>query len=208
MKAKEQFSLNLKLVQQFWSWFECNQGNFGDKFENVALIKQLDKWVSELGPFTWEIGPGSIKENLFVISPGGLMELLPLTKEIVSFSSNLKRWEIYYAKPPKEWNYIFNFLNSGGGKISIDASKWQYVLLRYDDGMFGIIIEAPNLTGLGEEEKVSIVEVFLESVIGEEVMMLAICEIEIVDHLADEYVSKASDAINLAKHLNQFFAKN
>jgi len=208
MKAKEQFSLNLKLVQQFWSWFECNQGNFGDKFENVALIKQLDKWVSELGPFTWEIGPGSIKENLFVISPGGLMELLPLTKEIVSFSSNLKRWEIYYAKPPKEWTYIFNFLNSGGEKISIDGSKWQYVLLRYDDGMFGIIIEAPNLTGLGEEERMSVVEIFLESIIGEEVMMLAICEIEIVDHLADEYVLKGSGTINLAKHLNQFFAKN
>jgi len=130
-------------IREFWSWFFNNCDNFGKNFSNDELLKDLDKKVLLLGngELDWEIGPGKIKENALVISPNGDLELLPFTKEIIANAKECENWEYYYATPPKDWELIFYFETKVKTNIRVDASKWQYILLKYEDNSFDIITQ-------------------------------------------------------------------
>jgi len=192
----------MNYIKEFWNWFSENCQKFDNDFENTDLLYELDKRINELGEFSWEIGPGITSPNSLVISPGGNIDLLPCTKEIIGQSQPCLGWEYYYAKPPKEWDLLFDFETRDGLKVHVDASLWEYVLLRYEDGMFEIIIEVTNIGELNENDKLAIVEILLDGVIGEELRMTRICLIDVVEEFENEYGNKASNIKYLLKHIN------
>lgn len=63
-------------VREFWEWFSKNCRNFGADFDNAELIEELDNWIRQLGDYSWELGPGKLKEYALVISPNGDADLL------------------------------------------------------------------------------------------------------------------------------------
>jgi hypothetical protein len=190
-------------VRQFWEWFSENCQNFGADFDNVELLERLDNWVAQLGDFSWEVGPGKAKDNAFVISPNGDEDLLQDTKLIISNAKVCEGWEYYYAKPPKEkeWNLTFSLETSEGEEVEVDASQWEYTLLEYEDGMFEIIVKASDLRQLDETNKQVAAEILLDGVLGEEVRMQTICEIDVVDEFEEPYRAKAGNIKNLPDHL-------
>ena len=192
----------MNFIKEFWNWFSENCQKFDNDFENTDLLYELDKRITDLGVFSWEIGPGKTSPNALVISPNGDIDLLPYTKDIIGQAKTCLGWEYYYAKPPKEWDLIFDFETSNGVQVHVDASLWEYVLLRYEDGMFEIIIKATNIKELNENDKLAIAEMLLDGVIGEELRMTSICLIEIVEEFENEYDDKASNIENLSKHIN------
>jgi len=195
-------------IKKFWNWFVQNCQNFGDNFENNTLIDELDRWVKRLGNFSWEIGPGIKKENLFVISPNGNLQLLPETKNIIDNSRKCDGWEYYYAKPAKNWNPIFEYENSDGENVRIDASSWKYILLKYNDGMFTVIIQAPQLNQMQDDDKLMVAEILLDGILGEEIRMLKISNIEIVNDFDLQYKGKESEIVNLGDHINKMIRDN
>ncbi|WP_131537265.1 hypothetical protein [Pedobacter nototheniae] len=186
---------------KLWTWFTEIYNDFGENFENEVLLNKLDEKILSLGDFVWEVGPGIKKDNMLVISPGGDLDLLSQTKEIVSYAIPCDGWEFYYAKQPKQWEEKFIFQKDNNQTIEIDCSSWQYVLLKYQDGMFEIIIKAPNITNLNFDEQLSVSEILLDGVLGEELRMLSIADIDVVNDFEEEYKGKGSIIQVLKNHL-------
>lgn len=185
----------------FWDWFSKHYVDLGKNFNNEKVITELDDKLMDLGCFAWEIGPGTISENQLVISPAGDLNLLPITKEIVSYVKVIPGWEFHYAKPPKEWNFIFEFERDNGEVINIDASTWQYVLLRYEDGGFEVIIQIHDLDGLNEDGKLVASEILLDGILGEETRILYISYIDVVKSFNNLHMNKSNNIKYLGDHL-------
>jgi hypothetical protein len=190
-------------IEKFWNWFSQNCQDFGKDFGNTDLIRELDEGVVNLGNFSWEIGPGKKKENALVISPNGDVDLLPATKEIIAEAPECDNWEYYYAKPPKEWDFIFDFTDVNGQEVRIDASEWEYVLLQYEDGLFSIIIKDSLLSQLDQIDQLTAAEILLDGVLGEETRIEKIADIEVVKEFENSYSTKAGNVKNLLNHLEQ-----
>lgn len=194
--------ININKIRKFWIWFYENCQNFGTDYSNTELLDILDTKISELGNLTWEVGPGKTANDALVISPNGDLELLPYTKEIIANAKECTDWEYYYAKPPKQWGLIFDFETTDSNQIEINASIWEYVLLKYKDGMFEIIIKAVNIDALSADDKLTAAEILLDGILGEELRMTAICSINIVLQFEEVYKNKASNIKNLSNHIN------
>ncbi len=189
-------------ITAFWVWFSENCQSFGNHFENTALIKELDKRVSGLGNLTWEVRPGKKSAKALVISPNGNLELLPLTKQIVANATACAGWAFYYAKPPKTWELIFKIKTQDSMWVEIDASGWEYILLRYEDGMFEIVLKALAIYELNDGDKQVAAEILLDGVMGEELRMTTICSVDIVLEFEDAYQDKGCNIKYLLNHMN------
>lgn len=188
-------------INMFWDWFSKNCIDLGENFDNEKVLTELDDKLMDLGGFAWEIGPGTRCENQLVISPGGDLNLLPITKEIVSYAKIIPGWEFHYAKPPKEWDFLFDYEKDNGEVINIDASNWQYVLLRYEDGGFEVIIQTRDLDGLSEDDKLVASEILLDGILGEEIRMLHISCIDVVKNFDNQHIGKSSAIKYIDSHL-------
>lgn len=191
-----------KEIDRFWHWFSENCQSFGSKFENSVLLTELDTWISNLGDFSWEVGPGKIKENALVISPNGDFTMLEYTKKIVARAIPCNDWEYYYAKPPKKWDMKFDYETGNGQNINIDASSWEYVLLRYDDRKFDIKIKPDIFSQIGYEDKLVIAEILLDGILGEEKRMRLINFVDVVREFEAGDKRGINDINTLADHIS------
>lgn len=195
--------IKIDTIKEFWNWFAHNCNSLEENYENTELLDQLDQWIYKLGDFSWEIGPGINAANALTISPNGDKNLLQSTKTIITYAKKCSGWEFYYAVPPKNWNLIFDFETKDNYPVEINAQEWEYVLLKYEDDMFEIIIKATNLNELRDDDKIIAAEILLDGVIGEEQRIQDICAIEVVNDFDKEYRERKSNITNLIKHLNE-----
>lgn len=196
--------INDKKIQAFWQWFRSVASDFEKSLNDPVLLAKLDAQIAELGDFAWEIGPGQRTDYALTISPGGDRELLSRTQEIVGIAPAIAAWEFFAAKPPKQWDPVFSFENSDGREVHIDATKWRYVLLKYPDGMLEILIEAPNLQELREEDQLLAAEIVLDGFMGEQNRLELVDEIVVVPQIDVRFENSANPIANIANH----FAKN
>jgi hypothetical protein len=190
-----------KNVDEFWAWFYENSQNFGEKFDNRELLAELDSRITTLGPFSWEIGPGKFQENSLVISPNGDLEVLEYSKAVVEKAKQWPGWEFYYAKPPKKWELKFDYQVNEDRTVQIDASLWQYVLAEYEDGTFEIVIKLHPLLDLNDQDQLSVAEIVLDGILGEEMRMKLISFIEVVDEFEESYTRGINSITSLGEHL-------
>ena len=188
-------------INSFWDWFSVNCQAFEMNMENEVLLRELDKQVSNLGDFDWEIGPGISKEYSLVVSPNGDINLLPSTKMIISSAIGSSRWEFFYAKPPKQWDLFFYFETIIGRVIEIDAKDWKYILKEISNSLFDITVQAVGLEKEDATDKHAIVEIVLDGQLGEELRMTTIDNIEIVSHINDDMSKHATNIRNLLNHV-------
>ena len=163
-------------VSDFWDWFSKYAALLQPAKYDTAFLAHIDHTISSWG-FTWEVGPGLLKENSFTISPGGKKELLGETDKIVAKAPQLDNWEFYSWKQPKE-NWSMAKLD---GRMEIDASRWTYVLLKYPDDKTEILIKADNLKAVETNRKELAVDLVLTHLIGEKRKIEEIDFIDIVD---------------------------
>jgi hypothetical protein len=190
-------------ISEFWRWFESVCGDFGKRFENVSLLEELDQRVAALGPFTWEVGPApNSSDSLLVISPGGRTELLSETRKIIGLAPACSGWRFFSAKPSKEWERRFFMNDSEGKRVAVDASQWRYVLYGYPDGVFDIVIDAPDLAPLAEQDRITAAEIVLDGELGEEARLSLIGEIEVVVAPADASL-KTTPIAHVRDHLRK-----
>lgn len=187
------------LIKDFWKWFSTLADRLATDYENKSILDTLNKKVLELGDFSWELGAGVQKENAFTISPNGDPDLLKQTKLIISLAPEFSAWELYSSKQPKQWELLFE-IELESKSIIIDANKWKYVLFKFPDQTFDILIECLKLFELDEDNRIYAVEIALDGVIGEEERINRIGNIEVVSN-ADKYASRLTEFKDLKMHL-------
>ncbi|WP_296151671.1 hypothetical protein [uncultured Flavobacterium sp.] len=176
-------------IKKFWEWFSKNESMIApDKITN-ALVDKLNDMILSMGDYDWEIREGKNKENMLIISPGGDPDLLESTQEIIKLSPNLKKWEFEYYKPAKAWDYRFS-IDDGGLTRMIDASDWEYVLLKFPGSNYDIIIKADSLKVLPEKYHFSSLNIILESILGEKKRLELIENIDLVTEFPEEYINQ------------------
>jgi hypothetical protein len=193
-------------IEKFWDWFVEIEQTLQEDFEQEPLIKEISRKVRELGNFGWEIGPGIKKPYLFVISPNGNPELLEGTKEVISYAPKILslHWEFYPAKPPKVWqDFKFMIKNSEGSYLDINANNWEYVLLKFSDGTFDIILKAPQIANFKEREKFVAAEVLLIGLLGEEKFISKVVDIEVVKDFEEKYKGSSTPIKDFKAHFKE-----
>lgn len=191
--------------KKFWNWFTQNRRIFEGSAISEESIEIIDREISELGNFAWEIGPGQLKPLFLAISPGGDSTLLPDTRKIISYAPVLENWEFYYAKPIKNWeNYFEVYINEE--KVGIDISSWEYILFRVKRNIYDIQVKPMNLPSKVNAEKEEmlngLVEMVVQAIIGEELRLERINALEVVSKFGSDPEESASSILDIKKHLD------
>jgi hypothetical protein len=176
----------------FWNWFKVTIQSDGFQATNPEFFEALNGRIDGLDTrLSWEIGPGLKEDWLFALSPNLNKELWPLTIKIISQAPSIKGWEFYTCRQPKQWTWKFEYNLPDSATISIDASNWTFVLLRYPNGDHEIIICGSGIQNLHEDDKWQVAAIVLEGALGEEILLEAISSFELVESLEPRFAVKA-----------------
>ena len=195
---------DLKLARGFWEWFSKIADKLSENLENPAILSELDQRILALksGRLSWEVGPGTEQENLLVISPSGDEQLLEFTKRIVECAPVIQGWEFWPAKPPKKsWCGEFEFQIEAGEFVRVEAANWEYVLFKFKDKTFDILIKQIGLTPVEEYYALCAAEIALDGYLGERVRLETIKEVEVVVEFDEAIRGKVNCFPVLADHL-------
>lgn len=195
-------------IMAFWTWFQRIADELAESFESPRLLNELDAHVSQLGDVSWELGPGSHAENALAISPDGAADLLPLTRRIVSLAPQIPGWEFLPARPARVPHFTFSITSTSGQMIDVDAHKWRYVLYRFPDGSFDIVLEQVGLLPDSADDRYMAAVTFLDGLLGEASRLARIRDVEPVDALTVEQAQKANPVTVLRDHLDSLRPKN
>ena len=180
-------------ILEFWRWFSNIASSLSADLQNPLLLKELDSRLAHLNSkLSWEVGPGSSEPWQLIISPNLDPELRQTAMDIIAHAPVLEGWEFYAARRPKEWDYKFCIERAGSEEeqIELDASEWGFVLLKYPDGKHEVLLQANHLPELDVNERWQAAAIVLESILGEEVLMDAIDEFELLDHLEPRFAQR------------------
>jgi len=183
-------------ITDFWSWFTENCDKLHSDNYDRAVLRKLDDTICDWG-LTWEIGPGSFKENSLTISPNGDKSQLEKSIGIFDKAPQLRDWDFYYAKRAKENWQIARLVDIN---FDINASNWTYVILRYEDEKNELLLKAANLSKLDKETKELAADIILTNLLGEK---LKIEKIDFFDIVTDfESDAAVTNLKFLPAHIN------
>lgn len=179
-------------IDAFWLWFIRNSELVVPNCDYAQAVADLDRKVRNLDErLSWEIGPGKEKSWLLAISPNLDKGLLKEAQEIVAAAPELANWEFYSTRQPKEWDYRVELNSDDPNRlIKIDASDWEFVLLRYPDGFREVLLYSGSLPPLSEDERWQAAAIVLECLIGEESVITKIDDFELVSNLEPRFVER------------------
>jgi hypothetical protein len=164
-------------IHDFWSWFVKNSNKLESAIYDPLVLKKLDAMILSFG-LNWEIGPGVDKKNSLTVSPNGIVELIPVANLFIAKSPDEADWEFYSAKQPKQNWFLLELPNE---QISIDASSWEYVLLKYPDNKTEILIKGDTLKQFDKKTQELLVEIVLINLLGEKAYIEQVDYFDIVD---------------------------
>lgn len=189
-------------ILEFWSWFSHNEAFLVSNRINNELVNKLNEMILSIEDFDWEIREGVKKENMLIISPRGDKKLLEYSKQVIDLSPSLQKWEFQHYKPAKIWDYHFSIIEKEA-RIMIDASDWEYVLLKFPDGTYDIIVKALTLKAVPKEYHYSALNIALDSILGEKMRIELIGDTEMVEKFPVEYKKSATSIKFLKDQLYQ-----
>lgn len=175
-------SLNKDKIEAFWRNFTEISRFLEDDLEQDEVLSRLDKLVSELhGEVSWEVGPGEETDFSFVISPNGEAELLGFTRSVIALAPILPKWEFYYYRRKKKWNYVIELEEDNKFK-SYEVSNWGFIMFKGESGIEISIIPDESIE-LTEDQKWQTGMIILESILGEKVVIEHVDYFEVNDKI-------------------------
>jgi hypothetical protein len=180
-----------KILNEFWIWFADNAKSISS-MAHPELLETLDEKLRQIDPrLSWEIGPGRHEPWLLAISPNLDKSILNEARKVIAEAPEIPGWELYATRQPKQWDFKFEIDNDDSHEpICIDASEWQFVLLRYPDGLREVLLTGPNLPPLTDDQRWQAAAIVLEGVLGEECLLDNVDEFELVLNLEPRFAGK------------------
>lgn len=177
-------------IDAFWQWFEKMEPQYRKFFtEETAntelLIEAMNNRVLDFGQFKWEMREGKQGVLQFIISPNCDHELFEISKEIVQQQPRMDKWVFLPALPPQKTDFQFEMYDHAMRLISIDGTKWRFVLEEIDD-VVEVVFEISNLQNIEIDTQIEAAENLLKKIIGEEQFIDKIGGLEVTDQF-DEW---------------------
>ncbi|CAM3163146.1 hypothetical protein DRF59_11295 [Chryseobacterium flavum] len=186
-----------KEFNNFWNWIENNIEYLTPKKITAEYIDLLDAEIEKIGDFSWEIGfDNRVNKNFLTISPEGDAELLKLSRTIINEAPAIEGWIFYSSKPPKQWKLIFNLLINDE-KVQFNATEWKYILYKYPDNVYDVVIQVPKSYMPYDEYFHEIGDIAVTGELGEAFVIEYINEIDVVYEFDKEDIGKEKDFIHL-----------
>jgi hypothetical protein len=185
-------------IKSFWKWFVENEIRIREvldsdlQTEREALVNDMDNQILDFGLFTWEVGHGTEKSFFLTISPNGNRERLLLSRSIVKDAPDLSDWEFYYAKPAKDWDLQFSLFDNNVVEQQVNAGGWSFALFKQPDHQIKIIVEADNIPHLDFDTRLTAADLVVTSILGEELKIMSVGDIEIVNKFDSTYSSSSA----------------
>lgn len=190
-------------IDAFFSWFAANSAGLTNASQNPDLVATLEQRLDVLNSdFAWEIGPGNCAEWSFSLSPDGDEALSDAVRHAISRAPKIPRWEFHAFRQPRDAEPIVE-LESAKGTVEVDASAAEYVLLRARDGTFDMLVRLPAAAELQRQDQYALAVLLLDGLVGEEVRMSLIKNVEFVEEFESRYQGRTTKLKHLRRHLNQ-----
>lgn len=174
-------------IIEFWDWFQRNESMFREIIDPAHAMDTMNEHVLAFGLFAWEIGEGKNKPHYLTISPNGDKARLELSKKIIGAAPNLEKWEFHFCKQSKpSWDYIFEGYDRFFAKQIFNASEWEYVLGKNEDGAIEILVQANNLHVMDFDDELNAVDLVITNILGEELIINHLDAFETVDKFDEE----------------------
>ncbi len=103
--------------------------------------------------------------------------------------------------PPEGLHPRTFVLGDGPDRLEIDASGWRYVLLRFPDSYFDIVIQAPEIAALGPDQRDAVAAMLLDAELGERLPVEEVCGVQFVDEFPPELLGKDAPLDALRGHV-------
>lgn len=187
---------------EFWNWFRANETVLRKAYDegeveclDALISARVDALDSGLG---WEMGPYSLPDYAFVISPGK-RERIGICRAIVDVAPELPGWRFFSGKPAKD--LVSLTVEVDGGEVCAD--NWHYRLVSYGGGEFvdvEIFYEAADAPP-PQREGIAC-ELLVQSLLGELMSLERVGRIDFasVDHVRE--VERTTPLRFLRRHLD------
>ncbi len=173
--------LPAKQIEEFWKWFVSVADLLMAGTVKGELTKELDRRLRGLHPgLIWETGPGTSRRRQFTISPNLNPNVRSVAQEIVFAAPDLANWEFHPVRQVKEWNYQLLLDRRGARPVTIDASKWGFVLLLRAEGKQQVLLSAKNLPRLQKSRRHKVAADVLCNILGEEVVLDGLTDFDVM----------------------------
>ena len=167
----------------FWTWVRtrlCPRWPHVLGAVDQALVAELGREVDALGPFDFEIGPMG-DELYLAVSPRGDAERYVQTKAIVARAPTVEGWVFLAAKPEKDWDLARFGIVREGVVCAMDLSGWEFVTLRFPDGVRDVYLRPAPGSGLSRDELISIAVSVVDGALGEARRIEGVAWIDVKD---------------------------
>jgi hypothetical protein len=171
----------------FWTWVRtrlCPRWPQAPGAVDQALVAELGREVDGLGRFDFEVGPMG-DDRFLAVSPRGDAERHAQTKAIVARAPVVDGWVFLSAKPEKDWDLSRFQIVREGALCSMDLSGWEFVTLRFSDGVCDVYLRPSAGTGLARDELLSIAATVVDGAIGEARRIEGVAWIDVKDEWDD-----------------------
>lgn len=168
-----------KNIRRFWDWFSEHATELAETSIPEVLLTELEEKLFAICQLDWELGPGRCAPNMLALSPRGDRELLVITKNIVAQAPQLAGWEFHPAKPPRDWNLVFDLI-VGDKPVEIDGRLWEFIAYKFKDGTYELLFRPDASRRLAKEYLNYAATIIVDGELGEERRMELVATIEVV----------------------------
>jgi len=166
-------------IDRFWQQFAKLATGLERDLADEGALASLERSVSALGPYDWEVGPSGVQGRALALSPRGDPDLLVETRAVVGRAPPRAGWVYLPALPPKEWTGQLVW-GTGVAKRVLQTAAWHAVLYEYPDGKVEIDVHDPELDALTPEDAESAARLAVVSWIGEELVIERVLDVKSV----------------------------
>lgn len=159
----------------FWEWFAAVADEISADIKSnkttIRHVREVNRRVSALDErLQWEIGPHGKTLLFLAISPDGDSELLPYTRAVTSRAPPLRDWRFLPAKPRKDWLRRELVIRDKAGFRKVVFDAWRFRVTN-EGGALCIDYDPTPNPDFTESETETLMDIYVESELGEEVVM-------------------------------------
>jgi hypothetical protein len=193
-----------KAITEFWGWFAANVGAltaFYERDQMDVVTQEMNRALDRVNDdLAWELGPGLTKEYMLTISAGGDDELRGLADEMIALAPTLPNWEFYAARPARPAPPAVQLPDTDE---SFETKEWEFVAeVNAETGSLDLIIVSGDLARADKDAARTVVEIYLDHVLGEDAVERSLGEFRIESPVAAHGKNKFKIA-DLPAYLNE-----